>query len=132
LSRVNDIRERINQYIKQEVIKTEAIKKLKIEFGESAKSLNDLWMLVKEENQGGVKINKTTDEPKVEKKTMQDKKKVNFDIQPVRREFKCKIGTFTRTEEGVTFEGLTFKSKADIKMYRDIIDAADLIMDMEV
>lgn len=132
MSRVNDIRERMNQYMEQEVIKTEAIKKLKFEFGESAEELNKLWMLVKEEKQGGVKINKTADKPKAEKKVTEYKKKIAFDIQPVKREFKCKIGTFIRTEEGVTFEGLTFKSKADIRMYRDIIDAADLIMDMEV
>lgn len=132
MSKVEDIKIRINEYMKQEILKTEAIKKLKVEFGESAEELNKLWMLVKEENQGGIKINKTTDKPKVEKKVTQDKKKINFDIQPVKREFKCKIGTFIRTEEGVTFEGLTFKSKADIRMYRDIIDAADLIIDMEV
>ena len=132
MSKVGDIKIRINEYMKQEILKTEAIKKLKFEFGESDKSLNDLWILVKQENLGEIKVNKTIIEPKVEKKVTQDKKKINFDIQPVKREFKCKIGTFIRTEEGVTFEGLTFKSKADIKMYRDIIDAADLIIDMEV
>lgn len=132
MSKVGDIKIRMNQYMEQEVIKTEAIKKLKLEFGEPTTELNKLWTLVKEENQGGVKIEKAVDEPKVEKKVTENKKKVNFDIQPVKREFKCKIGTFIRTEEGVTFEGLTFKSKADIRMYRDIIDAADLIMDMEV
>lgn len=131
MSKVEEIREKINYYMDREVVKTEAIKKLKNEFKETIKNLDDLWILVKQERQGGVKVNKPINGSKTEKKS-EDKKKADLDIKPVKREFNCKIGTFTRTEEGVTFEGLTFKSKADIRMYRDIIDAADLIMDMEV
>ncbi|CUQ09404.1 Uncharacterised protein [Clostridium paraputrificum] len=138
---VNDkaIKEKIRIYIEQKVLKATALRKLKKEFGVSEKVLDEFWLEVKQDEKAPKKENVIKDKKevsisldKVNVRMIKQGVKEAIEIKAIERKFETKCGVFIRDNKGVTFEGLTFKSKEDIKYYRDIIDMADRVMDMEV
>ena len=139
--KVNDeaIKAKIREYRKDKVLKATALRKLKREFGVSEKVLDEFWLEVKQDEKAPKKENVIKDKKevsisldKVNVRMIKQGVKEAIEIKPIERKFETKCGVFIRDNKGVTFEGLTFKSKEDIKYYRDIIDMADRVMNMEV
>jgi hypothetical protein len=109
LSKVGDIKIRMNQYMEQEIVKTEAIKKLKFEFKESAKNLDDLWLLVKEEKEKkSNKKSKVNNEPGI--------KKSNLEITTM--VVKGKYASYIKQGDTVKSGDLMFYTIADIEEYK--------------